>query len=315
MRRAFAACSVACVLSGAPVAAAERPAPARLVALVGSQPITLAELAAGLRGRGIAPTRAPHSVWLAELEAAIDRAVLLQAARAETRQGAPKVSGARTPPRQPAAAGRGEKQRRDDDTLVRRYIARHFSAKLFVSAREIRAWYNRNKTSLRTGEVRTARVITIGARRRSEFVTDARAAALREMKLVRTKAVTGADFAALARKHSMDPYARRGGLLPPVRKTGDANVSAEVFKIAKPGGVSEIFETPFGLHIVKLGSVRAGVIPALSEAEGVIRQRIRAERWAAYIRLHIAVLRGRADIRIFAPNLPRPSGRPAPASD
>lgn len=64
----------------------------------------------------------------------------------------------------------------------------------------------------------------------------------------------GADFGALAREHSQDPgSAKRGGdlgFIEPGRTAAAFEKAA--FALAKPGDVSEVVRTEFGLHIIRL---------------------------------------------------------------
>ena len=286
MNRLGAATTVLALAVSGAARAAEPLQPAKLLALVNGRPITVDEVAASLRLSRTEPASAPHEVWLTQLDTAINRALLLAAAKAE--RGAARNGGGGSP-----------------DALIRTYLDRKFGAKLFVSANEVQKWYERHKRTLITGEIRIARVITIGARKpKRDFVTDERAEARTRIDAIRTKAVAGEDFAGLARKHSMDPYAARGGRLPPVRKTGGANFAAEVFKIENNGDVSDVFETPFGLHIVKLEGARPSAVPPLGEVETQIRQTLRRLKWGKHVAPHLAQLRGRADIRIMKSALP-----------
>ncbi len=285
------ACKLVCTLTllalAWPSSAAEKLQPTKLLALVNGQLITVGDVADALRQRRIEPINAPRTIWLAELDNAINRALLLAAAKADRPDTKADVNS------------------QADRALVQAYLARTFQAKLFVSANEIRGWYERNKQTLRIGETRIARVITIGARkRRSDFVSDERALARTRIDAIKKRALAGDDFAALARKHSMDPYAKRGGLLPPVRKTGASNFAAEVFKIKKKGAISAVFETPFGLHIVKLEAVRPGTVPPFEEVEARIRQELRQLKWEKHVVPHLAQLRSRANIHIMKSVLP-----------
>ena len=80
------------------------------------------------------------------------------------------------------------------------------------------------------------------------------AAVRAEAKRLREEAVAGTDFDALAKRYSADAAsAQRGGLLPwfgvgeMVRPFEEA-----AFALEKPGELSEVIETPFGYHIIKL---------------------------------------------------------------
>jgi peptidyl-prolyl cis-trans isomerase SurA len=70
---------------------------------------------------------------------------------------------------------------------------------------------------------------------------------------IRERIVTGkAQFATLARMYSIDGAAIRGGELEPTPLSGWVKPFADAVEELKPGQVSEVVETQFGLHIVQL---------------------------------------------------------------
>jgi peptidyl-prolyl cis-trans isomerase SurA len=93
--------------------------------------------------------------------------------------------------------------------------------------------------------------------RTNELVSEADAQ--RRLADIRERIVTGgADFAEMARLHSADGSASRGGdldwLLP-----GDTVAEFErVMNTLNPGELSQPFKSPFGLHLVQVLERRAG---------------------------------------------------------
>lgn len=89
-----------------------------------------------------------------------------------------------------------------------------------------------------------------------------KAAKLAEARAIRERAEKGEDFAALARQHSDDPGSKdrggeytfpRGQMVPPFE--------AAAFSL-EPGKVSDIVETTFGYHVIKLHEkIPAEVVP------------------------------------------------------
>ncbi len=70
---------------------------------------------------------------------------------------------------------------------------------------------------------------------------------------MRERVVTGkAQFATLARMYSIDGAAIRGGELEPTTLNGWVKPFADAVEELKPGQVSEVVETQFGLHIIQL---------------------------------------------------------------
>lgn len=84
---------------------------------------------------------------------------------------------------------------------------------------------------------------------------------------VRTKALAGIDFNALAREYSEDPSVRRnGGDLGFVSK--DSVVPAfgkAAFALKNKGDISEIVETEYGLHVIRYEERKPEEIPAYEE--------------------------------------------------
>lgn len=73
--------------------------------------------------------------------------------------------------------------------------------------------------------------------------------------------LAGEDFAEAARKNSVDGSAANGGVLPdPIRRDGKTVLAFEdaVFKLEKPGDISEPVGTEYGIHIIKLLEIEPG---------------------------------------------------------
>jgi peptidyl-prolyl cis-trans isomerase C len=84
----------------------------------------------------------------------------------------------------------------------------------------------------------------------------------------------GADFAALARKHSQDGNAQSGGSLG-FFQAGQmvGPFDAAVQKMQKPGELSDVVQTQFGYHIIKFeGRRSAGVRPFEQVKEVLMRE-------------------------------------------
>ena len=92
---------------------------------------------------------------------------------------------------------------------------------------------------------------------------------------IREEALSGADFAALAEKHSEDESRSQGGDLGFFSKgkmTGELQIiEAEAFRL-KPGEISKPVRTPSGYHLVKVEERREGLQKTLDEVKGEIRE-------------------------------------------
>jgi peptidyl-prolyl cis-trans isomerase C len=140
--------------------------------------------------------------------------------------------------------------------------------------------------------------------------TDDRAAAER----ARRELAAGADFAAVARRLSVDPSAESGGdqgelgrdELPPA-------LSDVAFRLA-PGKLSDILSTSAGFYLLRVERRLPERVPALAEVREEIRRRLLGARGdRAYARF-VGEARSRYAVEVFDRNLPFVYGGEFPVS-
>jgi peptidyl-prolyl cis-trans isomerase SurA len=82
---------------------------------------------------------------------------------------------------------------------------------------------------------------------------DARAAAFARAQSIRDSIIThGKEFEEMARKYSEDGTASRGGLLPLMPQSDLVSNYSAAAAALQPGGISEVVETQFGFHVIRL---------------------------------------------------------------
>jgi PPIC-type PPIASE domain len=98
---------------------------------------------------------------------------------------------------------------------------------------------------------------------------------MRLAQQLRQRAVSGEDFATLARTYSQDGSAQQGGDLGFVGRGGwVAPFEDAAFKL-QPGEISDVVETPFGVHIIKVEERQQ---PSFEEISADFRQGMKEER-------------------------------------
>ena len=135
----------------------------------------------------------------------------------------------------------------------------------YVTEADVQAYYDENPGEFTTVEAVRARHILkkFPDNATDEQKAEVKTAAEELLKTVNEELAKGATFAELAEKHSEGPSASRGGALtgsnsklPPGAyfARGDMVKPFEeaCFDTLKPGEVSELIETQFGYHIIKL---------------------------------------------------------------
>lgn len=143
-----------------------------------------------------------------------------------------------------------------------------FAARITPTEEQIKEYYESNPAQFEKPEEVRARHILFTVKPDASEAD--KAAARKQAEEVLAKAKGGADFAELAKQYSQDSTAESGGDLG----TFGRGVMTPAFEAAafalEPGQVSDIVETPFGFHIIKLEQKQAAGTQPLDEARATI---------------------------------------------
>jgi peptidyl-prolyl cis-trans isomerase SurA len=91
----------------------------------------------------------------------------------------------------------------------------------------------------------------------------------------------GADFAELAKKHSRDAYAEKGGYQENLPRTDLASEFAAIIFAGKEGEVLGPLEDPAGFTLVKIVDIIPGPSPSLNEVREMVEDRVRTKKSSA----------------------------------
>ncbi len=165
-----------------------------------------------------------------------------------------------------------------------------------VTEGDVRAFYEKNPERFRQAEAVRASHILIRAKPGDEA---ARKAARARIVALHKQAKAGRDFADLARRHSEDGSAQSGGDLGFFTKDRMVPEFADAAFAMKPGDVSNIVETSYGYHIIKLADRRPGATVPLEEVTGQVRQFLSEERKREKAEAFVKVLRSKSKIEVL----------------
>ncbi len=145
-----------------------------------------------------------------------------------------------------------------------------------VSDEELKARYEADSDTYRQPEQRHARHILIKvAESDSEAV---RAEKKKQAQEVLALARKGEDFATLAEKYSEGPTREAGGDLGFFGRGRMVPSFDEAVFSMKAGDISELVETPFGYHIIKLEEIRPAATRGFDQVKDNLAAAIRQER-------------------------------------
>jgi len=195
--------------------------------------------------------------------------------------------------------GFSEEMFRDDirrKLSVQRMISEGLAPEITINDDEIEAFYNDNLEQMkRPPEVRARHILISPASSEPEAIDAAR----QEIDEILTEVKSGADFAAVAEERSQGPsstqggdlgYFGRGQMVPPFEQAAFA---------LDAGEVSDVVQTQFGFHIIKLEDRRGDEIVALDVVSGRIRSHLVQRKLQEEIDTLVAALREKGDIEIY----------------
>jgi peptidyl-prolyl cis-trans isomerase C len=185
-----------------------------------------------------------------------------------------------------------------NDMLVSNMLQSELSAKVAVSPDQINDFYQKNPTQFQQPEQVRASHILIGFPPNADDAAKSQARAKAAEVLKEVKA--GKDFAELAKQHSSDPgsgqqggdlgFFRQGQMVPPFDQA--------VFAM-KPGETSELVETQFGVHIIRLVERRAPRTVPLDEVRPQVQQYLEGQSRQQATQAFVDGLRAKGKVEIF----------------
>lgn len=166
------------------------------------------------------------------------------------------------------------------ETRALRYLQfdpARYEDEVTMTEEDLEKYHRRHPDQFETPEQVKAAHILIRVSADADQATRTKKRKLAEKVLAQAK--EGKDFATLARTYSDDPgsaakggdlgYFGRGGMVKPFEKA--------VFAM-KPGEISDLVETQFGFHIIKLQEHTEAGVKTLAEVTDQVRAEVRAEK-------------------------------------
>jgi peptidyl-prolyl cis-trans isomerase C len=181
--------------------------------------------------------------------------------------------------------------------LVSKMLDTEIGSQVAVKPVDVSAFYEKNPERFQQPEAVHASHVLITVPQGADAATKAAARAKAEDVLKQARA--GADFAKLARTYSNDASAPRGGdlgLFPKGQMVPAFEAAA--FALA-PTQISDVVETPFGFHVIKVLEKRTAQSVPFGQAAPQIEQYLRQEQQQAKTRAFVQQLRTKGNVQVF----------------
>jgi peptidyl-prolyl cis-trans isomerase C len=185
-----------------------------------------------------------------------------------------------------------------DEMSAEKLVESEIATKVAVKPEAVTDFYQKNQDKFQQGPRVRASHILIGIPQNADAATKLQAKSKAEALLKDLK--SGKDFAATAKANSQDPgsapnggdlgYFEQGQMVPPFEQAAFA---------LKAGEMSEIVETQFGYHIIKVAEKQDSRVVPIEEAKQQIEQYLTQQNRHAQTELFVNELKAKAKIEIL----------------
>lgn len=136
------------------------------------------------------------------------------------------------------------------DIVISNFVQQNFASKITVSEEDSKKFYDQNADKFKQPESVRASHVLIGVD--SKATDDDKKKAREKIETVRRALAGGADFSKMAKENSTCPSRQQGGDLGYFGKGQMVPAFEQVAFSLKPGEISDVVETQFGYHIIKV---------------------------------------------------------------
>ena len=180
---------------------------------------------------------------------------------------------------------------------VQTLIEKDFEAPAEVSEGEALTFYNENPDRFQRPELIRARHILIKVDPDADEAVKAEAKG--KIEAVQKRLAEGEDFAQVAQEASEGPSGPQGGDLGYFQRGQMVKPFEDAAFALAPGGVSDLVETQFGYHLIKLEDKKPEGVAPFDEVKEQLQVWLKQEKVKAALEELITTLREKANVEIL----------------
>lgn len=185
----------------------------------------------------------------------------------------------------------------EKDSMIQQLLEAEVISKVTVSDEDAQKFYDEQKEQFQEAEqVQASHILIQVAQDASD---EDKQAARQKIDEVLTLAKEGGDFAELAKEYSEGPSKDQGGDLGFFPKGAMVKPFEEVAFAMNEGDISDVVETQFGYHIIKLiGKKEAREVP-FEEVKEQLKGSLQRQKTSAEIKTWVENLKAQAELEIL----------------
>jgi peptidyl-prolyl cis-trans isomerase C len=174
------------------------------------------------------------------------------------------------------------------NTAINEFIDKQFVQNVTISDKESKAYYESKPEYFKQPEQVQASHILIKID--SEADESQKAQARKKIEKIQKRLQKGEDFAALAKEFSQCP-SQHGQMVPAFEQVAFA---------LKPGAVSDIVETKFGYHLIKVIGKKPETTIPYKDVKDKLQQHLKREKIQKEVTLYVEKLKEKAKVESFS---------------
>lgn len=182
------------------------------------------------------------------------------------------------------------------DLIIRKLIDQQVAAKVTITPEEAKAFYSSHPELFKASESVRASHILIKVD--AQAGADEKAKARERIKAIQERAKKGEDFAALAKVFRMPQWCQRGDLEYFQRGQMVGPFEEAAFSL-KPGTMSDIVETQFGYHLIKVTDRKEASTVSYEEIKGKLDDYLKQQKVNEQLAQYLGQLKAGAKIETF----------------
>lgn len=200
-----------------------------------------------------------------------------------------------------------------EEQLCRRILQREASAGVTISENDAKKFYDENQSKFEQPEqVRAAHILisTLDSVTQRPLPSDQKKAKEQLARSIRERAVKGEDFAALVKQYSEDPGSKdKGGEYKFPRHQMVPEFESAAFSL-KVGQISDLVETQYGYHIIKVLEKFPAKQTQFAEVEPKIKDYLTEQAAEKALPGYLDKIKTEANVALLDPD----TGKPIPAA-
>ena len=189
------------------------------------------------------------------------------------------------------------KKQFSSEIVLRKLLEQEVASKIVLEPNEAKEFYDSNPEVFKAPEMIRASHILVKVEQNA--TPEEKAKALEKMKGIQKKIQDGADFAQVAKEVSDCPSKENGGDLDFFQKGQMVGPFETAAFSLKPGQVSDIVETEFGYHLIKLTDKKGPGVMTFEEMQPRIEQHGKSEKMTQQVTQYVDKLKSKAKIEIL----------------